>query len=85
MLGLYPVPSYSSKYNKNVLQEDGLDQYKAEVMMLFILNTLNIIGVGLLILYTGNGLLRLPCGLIRPTHGVRTRRTALEVEIDELE
>ena len=67
------------------LQEDGLDQYKAEVMMLFILNTLNIIGVGLLILYTGNGLLRLPCGLIRPTHGVRTRRTALEVEIDELE
>ena len=85
MLGLYPVPSYSSKYNKNVLQEDGLDQYKAEVMMLFILNTLNIIGVGLLILYTGYGLLRLPGGLIRPTHGVRTRRTALEVEIDELE
>ena len=36
------------------LQEDGLDQYKAEVMMLFILNTLNIIGVGLLILYTEN-------------------------------
>ena len=58
------------------LQEDGLDHYKAEVMMLFILNSLNIIWVGLLILYTGYGLLRLPCGLIRPTHGVRTRRTA---------
>ena len=69
----HPTPPNTTRM---FLQEDGLDHYKAEVMMLFILNSLNIIWVGLLILYTGYGLLRLPCGLIRPTHGVRTRRTA---------
>jgi len=87
ILSGYFIPFHPPPPNitRTFLQEDGLDQNKAEDMMLFILNTLNIIGVGLLILYTGYGLSRLPCGLIRPTHGVRTRRTALEVEIDELE
>ena len=58
---------------------------KSNLLLLFILNTLNIIGVSFLILYTGYGLSSLPCGLIRPTHGVRYRRTAVEVEIEDLE
>ena len=62
-----------------------IEANKGQDLLLFILNTLNIIGVLFLILYTGYGLSSLPCGLIRPTHGVRTRRSAVEEEIESIE
>ena len=78
-------PSNSTEWQKIEWFFDELEANKGQDLLLFILNTLNIIGVSFLILYTGYGLSSLPCGLIRPTHGVRYRRTAVEVEIEDLE
>ena len=78
-------PSNSTEWQKIEWFFDELEANNGQDLLLFILNTLNIIGVSFLIMYTGYGLSSLPCGLIRPTHGVRTRRTAVEVEIEDLE
>ena len=78
-------PSNSTEWQKIEWFFDELEANNGQDLLLFILNTLNIIGVSFLILYTGYGLSSLPCGLIRPTHGVRTRRTAVEIEIEDLE
>lgn len=78
-------PSNSTEWQKIEWFFDELEANNGQDLLLFILNTVNIIGVSFLILYTGYGLSSLPCGLIRPTHGVRTRRTAVEIEIEDLE
>ena len=78
-------PSNSTEWQKFEWFFEELEANKGQDLLLFILNTLNIIGVFFLILYTGYGMSSLPCGLIRPTSGVRTQRSALEVQIEELE
>ena len=78
-------PPNSTEWQKIEWFFDELEANKGQDLLLFILNTLNIIGVLFLILYTGYGLSSLPCGLIRPTHGVRTRRSAVEEEIESIE
>ena len=78
-------PSNSTEWQKIEWFFEELEANNGQDLLLFILNILNIIGVSFLILYTGYGLSSLPCGLIRPTHGVRSRRTAVEVEIEDLE
>jgi len=78
-------PSNSTEWEKIEWFFDELEANKGQDLMLFILNTLNLIGLVLLILYTGYGLSSLPCGLIRPKQGVRTQRTLVDVEIEEAE
>ena len=80
-----PPPSNSTEWQKIEWFFEELEKNNGQDLLLFILNILNIVGVSFLILYTGYGLSSLPCGLIRPTHGVRSRRTAVEVEIEDLE
>jgi len=78
-------PSNSTEWQKFEWFFEELEANKGQDLLLFILNTLNILGVFFLILYTGYGLSSLPCGLIRPTSGVRTQRSAVEDQIEELE
>lgn len=78
-------PTNSTEWQKFEWFFEELEANKGQDLLLFILNTLNIIGVFFLILYTGYGMSRLPCGLIRPTSGVRTQRSAVEVQIEEVE
>ena len=78
-------PSNSTDWEKFEWFFDELEANRGQDLLLFLLNTLNLVGIVLLILYTGYGLSSLPCGLIRPTHGVRNRRSAVENQIQEIE
>ena len=78
-------PSNATDWQKFEWFFDELEANKGQDLLLFLLNTLNLIGVVLLILYTGYGLSSLPCGLIRPSQGARTQRTAVENQIAEIE
>jgi len=78
-------PSNSTDWEKFEWFFDELEADRGQDLLLFLLNTLNLIGIVLLILYTGYGLSSLPCGLIRPTRGLRSRRTAVENHIQEIE
>ena len=78
-------PSNSTDWEKFEWFFDELEADHGQDLLLFLLNTLNLIGIVLLILYTGYGLSSLPCGLIRPTRGLRSRRTAVENHIQEIE
>ena len=54
-------------------------------LMVFLLNVLSLVGMLLLIVYTGFGLTSLPSGLIRGSRSIHTDRREVEVEIDQLE
>jgi len=62
-----------------------LENNKGQDLLIFLLNTLNIIGLCLLIFYTGYGVSSLPCGLMRPRRGVRRMRNSVERQIEEIE
>jgi len=78
-------PSNSTEWEKFEWFISELETNQGRDLLLFLLNTLNIIGLGLLILYTGYGVSSLPCGLIRPTRGVRMMRSSVERQIEEIE
>lgn len=78
-------PSNSTEWEKFEWFFSELESNQGRDLLLFLLNTLNMIGLGLLIFYTGYGVSSLPCGLIRPTRGVRMMRSSLEGQIEEIE
>jgi len=78
-------PSNSTEWEKFEWFFSELESNQGKDLLLFLLNTLNMIGIGLLIFYTGYGVSSLPCGLIRPTRGVRMRRSSVERKIEEIE
>jgi len=78
-------PSNSTEWEKFEWFFNELESNQGKDLLLFLLNTLNIIGLGLLIFYTGYGVSSLPCGLIRPTRGVRMMRSSVERQIEEIE
>jgi len=78
-------PSNSTEWQKFEWFLDELDSNKGHDLIVFLLNILNIVGMGLLIFYTGYGLSSLPCGLIRSKHGVRTMLTGVERQIKDID
>jgi len=78
-------PSNSTEWEKFEWFFSELESNQGRDLLLFLLNTLNLIGLGLLIFYTGYGVSSLPCGLIRPTRGVRMMRSSVEGQIEEIE
>lgn len=78
-------PSNSTEWEKFEWFFEELESNQGKDLLLFLLNTLNMIGLGLLIFYTGYGVSSLPCGLIRPTRGVRMIRSSVERQIEEIE
>jgi len=78
-------PSNSTEWEKFEWFFSELESNQGKDLLLFLLNTMNMIGIGLLIFYTGYGVSSLPCGLIRPTRGVRMRRSSVERKIEEIE
>jgi len=54
-------------------------------IIVFILNVLMVVGMLILVVYTGYGTSSLPCGLIRRKAGVQSMLTGVEMQIQELE
>lgn len=78
-------PSNSTEWEKLEWFFSELEENQGKDLLLFLLNTLTTIGLGLMIFYTGYGVSSLPCGLIRPTRGVRMMKSSVERQIDEIE
>ena len=64
---------------------DELKSSKGEDLLVFILNVLNLIGMFLLIVYTGVGLSTFPCGILAAKRGVYSEREQVNSNIEQLE
>jgi len=64
---------------------DKMEHNKFEDMLLFVLNVINLVGMLVLIVYTGVGLSSLPCSLVAARRRVDGERNTLQLSISELE
>ncbi|XP_023346067.1 probable lysosomal cobalamin transporter isoform X2 [Eurytemora carolleeae] len=62
-----------------------LDANKGEDLLVFILNVVNLIGMIILIIYTGFGLSSFPWGILAGRRNVDAERSSLQISIQELE
>lgn len=78
-------PSNTTDWQKFVWFFDELEANHGQDLLLFLLNSLNIIGVCLLVVYTGTGLSALPSTLLRRGTGARARRGSVQRQLAQLE
>jgi LMBR1 domain-containing protein 1 len=78
-------PANSTEWEKVEWFINELEADQGRDLLLFLLNIINILGLCLLICYTGYGVSSLPCGLIRPARGVRAIRSSVERQLAGIE
>ena len=83
-----PIPhnySSSSLYELDEVIGQEFKGGRAGTVVVFLLNTLNVVGMVLLVLYTGYGMSSLPIGMIRGSHSVRREQALVNRSLEDLE